>query len=80
VGEEQIAAYGTGIRELDLLPVGACTRQRTGLVVAFTFIGINGEVVTADDRDADQTFLALTAEEIDERQVTDWFTANSPAK
>jgi len=49
-------------------------------VVAFIFIQINGGFVTAEEEDAYQAFLAPATGEIDERQLTDWFLANSSAK
>jgi death-on-curing protein len=71
------AAYAFGIVSNHPFVDG---NKRTGLVVAFTFIEINGGAVTAREEDAYQAFLALAAGEIDERQLTDWFLANSSSQ
>ncbi len=71
------AAYAFGIVSNHPFVDG---NKRTGLVVAFTFLEINGAVIEAAEEDAYQTFLALAAGEIDERQLTDWFAANSSPK
>jgi len=49
-------------------------------VVPFTFLDLNGIVVKADAEDRYQTFLALAASEIDERQLKEWFVVNCWAK
>jgi death-on-curing protein len=71
------AAYAFGIVSNHPFVDG---NKRTGLVVAFTFVEINGGVLTAGDLDAYQTFLALAAGEIDEPQLTDWFRINCSEK
>lgn len=47
--------------------------KRTALVVAETFLGLNGHRLDATDAELVVTFLALASGELDEAALADWF-------
>jgi len=51
--------------------------KRTGLVVSFTFLKLNGQRITASEEDAYRTFLALASGALSEEALTDWMAENS---
>jgi len=67
-------AYAFGIAKNDAFIDG---NKRTGMVVSFTFLGINGIEVTASQQDAYLTFYDLAAGKITEDELTVWFEKNS---
>lgn len=51
--------------------------KRTALMVAYTFLGLNGFDLVASQEDAYRTILSLAAGEIGEEELTAWFEKNS---
>jgi death-on-curing protein len=68
------AAYAFGIVENHPFVDG---NERTGLVVSFTFLKLNGQKITASEEDAYQTFLTLASGGLSEEALADWMAANS---
>ena len=68
------AAYASGISSNHPFIDG---NKRTALVVAFTFLDVNGLEVTATQEDAYLTILGLAAGEISEEQLAAWFERNT---
>ncbi|MGC2208702.1 MAG: type II toxin-antitoxin system death-on-curing family toxin [Candidatus Korobacteraceae bacterium] len=68
------AAYAFGIVENHPFVDG---NKRTGLVVSFTFLKLNGQRMTASEEDAYQTFLNLASGALSEEALADWMAANS---
>lgn len=54
--------------------------KRTGFVAGLMFLGLNGLELIASEAEACSTILSLAAGEIDEEQLTEWFTRNSVAR
>ena len=68
------AAYAFGLVENHPFVDG---NERTGLVVSFTFLKLNGQRITASEEDAYQTFLALAAGALSEEALAGWMAENS---
>jgi death-on-curing protein len=68
------AAYAFGLVENHPFVDG---NKRTGLVVSFTFLKLNGQRITASEEDAYQTFLALAASALSEEALAGWMAENS---
>jgi death-on-curing protein len=51
--------------------------KRTGLIVAFTFLELNGLEVHAAEEDAYQIFMRLASGKLTEPALTKWLTHNS---
>jgi death on curing protein len=68
------AAYAFGLVENHPFVDGS---ERTGLVVSFTFLKLNGRRITASEEDAYVTFLALAAGTLGEEALADWMAGNS---
>jgi death-on-curing protein len=51
--------------------------KRTGLVVSFTFLKLNGHRITASEEDAYRTFLALASGALSEDALAYWMAENS---
>jgi death-on-curing protein len=68
------AAYAFGLVENHPFVDG---NKRTGLVVSFTFLKLNGQRITASEEDAYQTFLNLASGDLSEEALADWMAANS---
>ena len=68
------AAYAFGLVENHPFVDG---NKRTGLVVSFTFLKLNGHRITASEEDAYQTFLNLASGALSEEALADWMAANS---
>jgi death-on-curing protein len=51
--------------------------KRTGLVVSFTFLKLNGQRMTASEEDTYQTFINLASGALSEEALADWISANS---
>ncbi len=54
--------------------------KRTGFVAGLMFLGLNGFDLQVSEAEACLTILNLAAGEIDEDQLTEWFTRNSVAR
>jgi prophage maintenance system killer protein len=50
---------------------------RTGLVVSFSFLKLNGQRITASEEDAYLTFLGLASGALSEEALADWMVENS---
>jgi death on curing protein len=68
------AAYAFGLVQNHPFVDG---NKRTGLVVSFTFLKLNGQRITASEEDAYQTFLTLASGALSEEALTDWMAENS---
>jgi death-on-curing protein len=68
------AAYAFGLVENHPFVDG---NKRTGLVVSFTFLKLNGLKMMASEEDAYQTFLNLASGTLSEEALADWISANS---
>ena len=68
------AAYAFGLVENHPFVDGD---KRTGLVVSFTFLKLNGQKITASEEDAYQTFIKLSSGALSEEALADWMAANS---
>ena len=68
------AAYAFGLVENHPFVDG---NKRTGLVVSFTFLKLNGQRITASEEDAYQTFLNLAAGALSEEALAGWMAGNS---
>jgi death-on-curing protein len=68
------AAYAFGLVENHPFVDG---NKRTGLVVAFTFLKLNGQRITASEEDAYQTFITLASGALSEEALAEWITENS---
>ena len=68
------AAYAFGLVENHPFVDG---NKRTGLVVSFTFLKLNGRKITASEEDAYRTFLALASGALSEEALADWMAENS---
>jgi death-on-curing protein len=68
------AAYAFGLVENHPFVDG---NKRTGLVVPFTFLKLNGHRITASEEDAYQTFLSLAAGTLSDETLADWIAENS---
>lgn len=51
--------------------------KRTGFMVAYTFLGLNGYDLRAPEVEATSVVLAVAAGEISEEDLADWFRRNS---
>lgn len=51
--------------------------KRTGFVAGLMFLGLNEFDLQVTEADAYAVIMSLAAGEIDEDQLTDWFTQNS---
>jgi death on curing protein len=51
--------------------------KRTGLLAAFLFLELNGEVVRAGEEDAYEIFMRLAAGKLSEMELTNWLRGNS---
>jgi death on curing protein len=51
--------------------------KRTGLVVAFVFLALNGIEVIATEGDAYQVFIDLASGKLTEKTLTEWLAKNS---
>ena len=51
--------------------------KRTGLVVAFTFLELNGIEVRASEEDAYETFMSLASGKLTEKALSQWLEKNS---
>lgn len=67
-------AYAFGIAKNHAFVDG---NKRTAMVVAFTFLGMNGLEVTASQEDTFLTIYALAAGKLTEDELTAWFEKNS---
>jgi death-on-curing protein len=56
------------------------SNKRTALVVSFTFLDLNGMVVTASPEDRYLTFLALASGELDELELAGWFSEHAKSR
>jgi len=70
------AAYAFGIAKNHPFVDG---NKRTGLIVAFVFLGRNGIEISASEEDAYQTFIALASGKLSEQQLTGWMDRNTRA-
>lgn len=68
------AAYAFGLVENHPFVDG---NKRTGLVVSFTFLKLNGQRITASEEDAYQKFLALASGALSEEELAEWLAENS---
>ncbi len=68
------AAYAFGLVENHPFVDG---NKRTGLVVSFTFLKLNGQKMTASEEDTYQTFINLASGALSEEALADWISANS---
>ena len=68
------AAYAFGIVRNHPFADG---NKRTGLVVAFVFLELNGMEVRASEEDAYAIFLSLAAGRLTESALAEWLTGNS---
>ncbi len=68
------AAYAFGLVENHPFVDG---NKRTGLVVSFTFLKLNGQRMTASEEDTYQTFINLASGALSEEALADWISANS---
>lgn len=68
------AAYAFGIVQNHPFADG---NKRTGLVVAFVFLELNGMEVRASEEDAYEIFLSLAAGRLTESALAEWLTENS---
>lgn len=71
---ELAAAYAFGIVRNHPFADG---NKRTGLVVAFVFLEMNGMEVHASEEDAYTVFLSLTAGRHTEEALAEWLAENS---
>ena len=51
--------------------------KRTGLVVAFTFLELNGLEMRASEEDAYETFMSLASGKLTEKALSQWLEKNS---
>lgn len=51
--------------------------KRTGLVVAFTFLELNGVEVNASEEDAYEVFMSLASGDLSEKSLSGWLEENS---
>lgn len=54
--------------------------KRTGFLAGFVLLHLNGWDMNIPEQEVVVTILSLAAGEIDEEQLTDWFTRNSVAR
>ena len=67
---ELAASYAFGIARNHPFVDG---NKRTAAVISETFLHLNGHVLTCDDAELVETFLALAAGEMTVDQLTNWF-------
>lgn len=70
------AAYAFGIARNHPFVDG---NKRTAFVVSATFLALNGQRLTATERDVVETFLALAAGALAEDALAQWFRSNTTA-
>ena len=51
--------------------------KRTGLVVAFTFLELNGREVRTSEEDAYETLMSLASGKLTEKSLSQWLEKNS---
>lgn len=51
--------------------------KRTGLLIAFTFLELNGMDMRASEEDAYEVFMALAAGKMDEATLAEWLQKNA---
>ena len=89
---QQLAAYGGGPDGPDVAALAASYaygiarnhpftdgNKRTALVVAETFLALNGFGLGCSDAEAVVTFVALAAGDLTEDELTDWFRTHLTA-
>lgn len=54
--------------------------KRTGYLAGFVLLHLNGWDMTVPEQEVVQTILSLASGELQEEQLTDWFTRNSVAR
>ncbi|MGB5101931.1 MAG: type II toxin-antitoxin system death-on-curing family toxin [Steroidobacteraceae bacterium] len=74
---ELAASYACGIARNHPFADG---NKRTALVVAETFLLLNGHALHADDADCVSTFLALAADELTEQGLAAWISEHLGAR
>jgi death-on-curing protein len=74
---ELAAAYASGIVKNHPFLDG---NKRSGFVVAYTFLGLNGITLRASGKDATTRTLALACREFSEAAYAVWLTANCVAQ
>ncbi len=72
--ERLAAAYAFGIIKNHPFVDG---NKRTGLVVAFAFLELNGVEMKATEEDAYRAFVALASGELGEEELSTWIQSNS---
>jgi death-on-curing protein len=68
------AAYAFGIVKNHPFVDG---NKRTGLIVAFAFLELNGQEVTASEEETYQIFIDLASGKLSENKLTKWIEQNS---
>jgi death-on-curing protein len=71
--ERLAAAYAFGIVKNHPFVDG---NKRTGMVVAFVFLDLNGIEMNASEEDAYQTFMDLASGRLSEKELAEWMRLN----
>jgi death on curing protein len=69
------AAYAFGIVKNHPFADG---KKRTGLVLAFVFLALNGIEINASEEDTYQVFMDLASGKCSEEQLASWIERNTP--